>query len=93
MGRVKFSSPHGITVHHGAALAIARRSHGFSETLKDGATTIAGPRGKMISFHVPARNRAKLIWSHLRAVNTRLKVALAGQLGRKPELPSLMLYP
>ena len=93
LGRVKFSSPHGITVHHGAALAIARRSHGFSEALKEGPVKIAGPRGKVISFHVPARNRAKHVWSHLKQVATRLKVALAGPLGRKPSLPSLDAIP
>ncbi len=75
VGAVNHAQQKGISIHQGAAYAIARRGLGLSErpTVRTG---IAPTRnGGHVTFALPARNRAKHVWSFWSSVRTRLKAA------------------
>lgn len=76
VGKIKFAKKYGLSTHHAAALAIARRSAGFSEKLPHQGEVPDG-RGGHIAFVVPARNRQRSLCSHLRQVNRELRAAFA----------------
>ena len=66
IGRVKFASRYGLTVHHSAALVIARRICRFSERAPPGCqdeVIIPNNKGDHVTFSLPARNRGKHVWS------------------------------
>ena len=75
IGAVNYAQPKGISVHMGAALAIARRGLGLSE--KPPASQVAVPtrNGGHVTFELPARNARNIAWSHWAKIRTRLKAA------------------
>ncbi|MHB8255517.1 MAG: IS200/IS605 family accessory protein TnpB-related protein [Acidiferrobacter sp.] len=77
IGAVNHAQPRGISVHQGAAYAIARRGLGLSErpTVRQGIAPVRN--GGHVTFALPARNRAKHVWSFWSAVRTKLKAAHA----------------
>jgi IS605 OrfB family transposase len=75
IGAVKFARRSAISVHMGAALAIARRGLGLSERCPAGQVTAPARNGGHVTFVVPARNRRKHVWSHWGKVRTSLKAA------------------
>lgn len=93
IGAVNFALPHGVSVHLGAAAAIARRAMGWAERPRSAPpkfqTTVshrpatnpvlAAPArsGGHVTFARPARNRAKHVWSQWAAVRRGLRAALA----------------
>ena len=77
IGRVKFSKRYGLTIHHAAALAIARRSVRFSEKLPSRLTDIPDGRGGHVALPVPVRNRAEHVWTSWRKLGKKLSVELA----------------
>jgi IS605 OrfB family transposase len=76
IGRVKFASMYGLTVHHAAALVIARRICRFSERAPPSyrnKVLIPNNKGGHVTFSLPARNRGKHVWSFWRRVSRKLK--------------------
>lgn len=75
IGAVNFAQVKGISVHQGAAYAIARRGLGLSErpTVRE---AIAPTRnGGHVTFALPVRNRAKHVWSFWSKVRASLSAA------------------
>ena len=89
VGRVKFMERYGLTVHQAAALALARRSLGFSERIPRRWVAPIG-NGVQVAFTVPVRKRVKHVWTYWGAVSGQLRPALAAQhrLGRRRRRPN-----
>ena len=89
IGRVKFMERYGLSVHQAAALALARRSLGFSERIPRRLVCPVG-NGVHIAFTVPARKRVKHVWTYWGAVSRQLRPALAAQhrLGKRRRRPN-----
>jgi len=77
IGAVNHAQSNGISVHMGAALAIARRGLGLSERVPKRVAVVPARDGGHVTFHLPARNDAKHVWSQWAKVRTSLKAALA----------------
>lgn len=75
IGAVNFAQQHGISVHLGAAAAIARRGLSFSERPIVCSGIVPVRNGGHVTFALPARNRAKHVWSFWSGVRTKLKAA------------------
>jgi IS605 OrfB family transposase len=76
IGAVNHAQVKGISVHMGAAVAIARRGLGLSERVPKRTAAIAPMRnGGHVTFCVPARNRQKHVWQHWGKVRASLKAA------------------
>jgi IS605 OrfB family transposase len=76
IGRVKYASRYGLTVHHAAALVIARRLCRFSERAPSNCqdeVLIPNNKGGYVTFSLPVRNRGKHVWSFWRRVSRKLK--------------------
>ena len=78
IGRVKFMERYGLSVHQGAALVLARRLLGCSERIPRLWACPTGSGGH-VAFTVPARKRAKHVWTYWGAVSGQLGPALAAQ--------------
>jgi IS605 OrfB family transposase len=77
IGAVNYAQSRGISVHQGAAMAIARRGLGFSEHLTSRIGLVPARKGGHVTFDLPARNRSKHGWSFWSGVRKNLNVALA----------------
>jgi IS605 OrfB family transposase len=75
IGAVNHAQRKGISVHLGAAYAIARRGLGLSERPAVRGAVVPTRRGEHVTFDLPARNRAKHVWSFWSSVRTRLTAA------------------
>ena len=75
IGAVNFAQQHGISVHLGAASAIARRGLSFSERPTVCSGIVPVRNGGHVTFALPVRNRAKHVWSFWSGVRTKLKAA------------------
>lgn len=75
IGAVNHAQRHGISIHQGAALAIARRGLSFSERPPQRMAVVPVRNGGHVTFTLPARNRAKHVWSHWAEVRKKLKAA------------------
>lgn len=75
IGRIKYAKDYGLTVHHAAAVCIARRMLKFSEKLPRQSLVPTG-KGTHIAFSVPVRNRKKSSVSYFGEVYRKLKVTL-----------------
>ncbi|HEC84739.1 MAG TPA: hypothetical protein ENI48_05800 [Thioploca sp.] len=76
IGRVKYATRYGLTVHHAAALVIARRLCRFSERAPSSCKDeifIPNNKGGHVTFSLPVRNRKKHVWSFWRRVSRKLK--------------------
>jgi len=98
IGRVKFAYRYGLTVHHAAALSIARRICRFSERAPSGCqdeVLIPNNKGGHVTFPLPVRNRGKHVWSFWRRVSRKLKSVVhvaqvqAAQLTDRSKRPNL----
>ena len=77
IGAVNTARVRGVSVHQGAAYAIARRGLGLSETPVPRPAVVPVRTGGHVTFALPVRNRAKHEWTHWAAIRTRLRAALA----------------
>jgi IS605 OrfB family transposase len=75
IGAVNHAQRNGISVHMGAALAIARRGLGLSEHCPKREATVPTRNGGHVTFCTPARMRTKHVWSQWGKVKTALKAA------------------
>ena len=89
VGRVKFMERYGLSVHQAAALALARRLLGCSESIPRRRVCPAG-NGVHVAFTVAVRKRVKHVWTYWGAVWGQLRPALAAQhrLGRPRGSPN-----
>lgn len=76
IGKIKFAKRYGLSIHHAAALCIARRITGFSELLPRHSEVPSG-KGTYVAFAVPARTQQRFNWSYLGVVTRKLRTALA----------------
>lgn len=83
IGRTKFSKRYGLSIHHAAALSIARRSLRFSERPPSSPSSIADGRGGFVALSLPVRNRDKHVWSLWKEVSQKLKAVLAAHFRTK----------
>jgi IS605 OrfB family transposase len=77
IGAVNHAQRHGISVHMGAALAVARRGLGFTARPPKRPAIVPVRNGGHVTFALPARNRAKHVWSYWASVRVKLKAAHA----------------
>jgi IS605 OrfB family transposase len=73
IGRIKFAHRYGLTVHHAAALVIARRICRFSERAPPSCQNevlIPNNKGCHVTFPLPVRNRGKHVWCAIVAINS-----------------------
>lgn len=77
IGAVNHAQSKGISVHQGAAFAIARRGLGFSERPTVREAVVPARNGGHITFALPVRNRAKHGWSFWSNVRTKQQAAHA----------------
>ena len=64
IGAVNYAKRYGISIHQGAALAIARRGAGFRERpIPAVEAEVPTARGDYVTFPLPVRNRGKHVWS------------------------------
>jgi IS605 OrfB family transposase len=75
IGAVNHAQSKGISVHQGAAYAIARRGLGLSEHPTVREAIVPTRNGGHVTFALPVRNRAKHGWSFWSKARTGLKVA------------------
>jgi len=97
IGAVNHAQRKGISVHQGAALAIARRGLGLSEKPSVTKAFVPTRNGDHVTFELPARNRSKHVWSHWAVMRTRLKAAHVAHFRcgdhQKPPPPLLLSKP
>lgn len=77
IGRVKFSKRYGLSIHHAAALVIARRSVKFSEKPPSCLKEIPDGKGGHVALSLPERNRDKHVWTFWRRLGKKLSAVLA----------------
>ena len=89
IGRVKFMERYGLSVHQAAALVLARRLLGCSERIPRRWVCPVG-NGVCVAFTVPARKRAKHVWTYWGAISGQLRPVLAAQhrLGKQRRRPN-----
>jgi hypothetical protein len=77
IGAVNHAQRWGISIHQGAACAVARRGLGLSEAPAVREAIVPVRNGGHVTFAVPVRNRAKHVWSQWSGIRSELKAALA----------------
>ena len=89
IGAVNHAQRNGISVHMGAALAIARRGLGLSEKPPKREVTAPARNGGHVTFCAPARMRTKHVWSAWAKIRTTLKAAHVahGRSGMNKKMP------
>ena len=78
IGRVKFQERYGLTDHQAAALVLARRLSGHSESLP-GSLVVRDSRGIRLTFQAPARKPGEHVRSLWAQVSRWLGAVHAGQ--------------
>ena len=78
IGAVNTAQRRGISVHLGAAQAIARRGLGLGELpiARQGQVTVPARQGGHVTFALPVRKRAKHVWTQWSGVRRELSAAL-----------------
>ena len=82
IGAVNSARVRGVSVHQGAAYAIARRGLGLSERPTVREATVPTRNGGHVTFPLPARNRGKHVWSFWSGVRVKLRAAHAAHFRR-----------
>lgn len=75
IGAVNHAQTRGISIHQGAAYAIARRGLRLSERPSVRSGIAPSRNGGHVTFALPVRNRAKHVWSFWASVRKSLKAA------------------
>ena len=72
VGAVNHAQVRGVSVHIGAACAIARRGLGFTERPPRSTAIIPVRNGGPLTLALPVRNRARHVWSYWAGVRRNL---------------------
>jgi IS605 OrfB family transposase len=83
IGRTKFVERYGLSIHHAAALCIARRYLGFSEQPPKSLDRIHDGKGGHVALSLPVRNRGKHVWSFWRRLHKKFQAVLAAHFRTK----------
>lgn len=84
IGREKFMQRYGLSVHHAAALVIARRFLGYSEKPhRQGTHKVLDGKCSHIWLALPARNRCEKDWKYWGKYRRTLRPALAAHFREK----------
>jgi IS605 OrfB family transposase len=93
IGRVKFASRYGLSIHHAAALCIGRRFLRFSEKVPRHLDKLPDGKGAHVALSLPVRNRDKHVWHLWRLINKKLTAALAAHFRAKRSSSTLKTAP
>jgi len=77
IGAVNHAQKLGISIHQGAAYAIARRALSFGERPTGRAAFVPTRNGGHVTLTLPERNRARHVWSFWADVRRKVKAAHA----------------
>jgi IS605 OrfB family transposase len=77
IGRIKFASRYGLSIHHAAALCIGRRFLKFSEKVPRYLGKVPDGKGSHVALSLPERNREKHVWHLWALLKKKLTAALA----------------
>ena len=77
IGRVKFATRYGLTIHQAAACVIGRRYFGLSERAPRHEGPIPDGKGSHVTVPLPVRKRGMHVWKFWAALDRKLKTALA----------------
>ena len=91
IGAINFAQRLGISVHQGAAFAIARRGLSLTEKPVRRIGLVPTRSGVHVAFDLPVRNRSKHVWTFWSGTKRKLTTALAEHYrcaGKKPKPPS-----
>jgi IS605 OrfB family transposase len=77
IGAVNYAHRYEISVHQGAAIAIARRSLALSERPAKRVAQVPTHGGDHVTLLLPERNRSKHVWSLWSKVSRQTRAALA----------------
>ncbi len=75
IGEVNYAQQYGVSTHQAAAIAIARRSLGFSEKLTSRNGLVPTRNGSHVTFTLPARNREKHVWNYWSVIRKSISSA------------------
>jgi IS605 OrfB family transposase len=75
IGAVRYAVSRGLSVHQGAAVAIARRGWGLSERPAGREARVRLRRGVHVTLALPARTRARHVWTQWSGARRALKAA------------------
>lgn len=88
IGRVKFATRYGLSIHHAAALSIGRRFMGLSERMPQGRREIPDGKGGHVALDLPVRNRTRHVWTQWGQLAKRFSAALTAHFRVKPSSSS-----
>jgi IS605 OrfB family transposase len=77
IGRINYANRYGLSTHLAAALCIARRYQGLSESPSQSEGNIPDGKGGRVAFVLPVRNRTEHVWQFWGRVKKKLKTVLA----------------
>ncbi len=83
IGRIKFASRYGLSIHHAAALCIGRRFLNLSEKVPRHLDKIPDGKDGHVALSLPVRNRDKHVWHLWRHLSKKLPAALAAHFRAK----------
>ena len=84
IGAVNYAVRFGISIHQGAAIAIARRGLGLSERPSVRVAQLPSRVGGHVTLLLPARNRGRHVWSLWSEVSRRIRATLAASVQLLP---------
>ena len=77
IGRINYAKRYGLSTHLAAALCIARRYQGLSESPSLSEGSIPDGKGGHVAFVLPVRNRTEHVWPFWGRVKKKIKTVLA----------------
>ncbi len=84
IGRIKFAKRYGLSIHHAAALCIARRFFQFSEAPSKCPMKVVH-KNVQVTCPLPERNRRQHVWKFWIEASKKLKAALAAHFRASPD--------
>ena len=84
IGAVNYAARFGISIHQGAAIAIARRSLDLSERPAVRVARLPTRRGGHVTLPLPEWNRGRHVWSFWSKVSRQIRAALAAHVELLP---------
>lgn len=76
IGAVNYAARFGISIHQGAAIAIARRGLGLSERPAVRVAQLSTRQGGHVTFPLPEWNQGQHVWSFWSKVSRQMRAAL-----------------
>ena len=93
IGRVKFATRYGLSIHHAAALCIGRRFLNLSEKVPRHLNKIPDGKDSHVALSLPVRNRGKHVWNQWRDVSKKVSAALVAHFRAKRSSSTLKAAP